>query len=115
MKEPGKNVCLLDEKFYIYRYIRLLQSEDFEELNRLFSHKKTSTHENSDEFHNYSLLVELLTYKHLGKLEECECVINNIQDNPRFKNTVQYAYFLRLAEIYDKRDAAIPKVEKSIK
>lgn len=104
----------LDEKFYIYQYIRLLQSEDFEELDRIFSHKKTGIHENSDEFNNYSLLVELLTYKHLGRLEECQRIIEHIQDNDRIKNTVQYAYFLRLAEIYDRRDAAIPKVEKSI-
>lgn len=104
----------LDEKFYIYQYIRLLQSEDFEELDRMLVHNKKGAIKNSDTFNNYSLLVELLTYKHLGRLEECERIVNHIQDDKHFKNTVQYAYFLRLAEIYDKRDAAIPKVEESV-
>lgn len=104
----------VEEKFYIYQYIKLLQSEDFEELERMFLHKKKGGRENSDEFNNYSLLVELITYKYLGREDHFREVINYIQDNSRFKNTIPYAYFLRLAEIYDKRDSAIPKVEESI-
>lgn len=100
------------EKYNFYLYTKMFQGEEYEELLELiYKNNQLST---SREFQSYSILFEIATRRALNHSEKCSEAVRRAETDKNFQDTVHYAYFLRLAEAYDKRNIAIPKVEQSI-
>lgn len=98
----------LNEKYLFCYYTNLLQKEEYEILLNKIS--ELEDEKLSVEFKYYIALFEIVAYTSLNRKENCQVIIDNLG----ISTQVQHGYFLRLAEAYDKRNVAIPKVEKSI-
>mgnify|MGYP004655749251 CR=1 FL=1 len=101
------------EKYNLYQYIKMFQGEEYELL--LETIEENRKRETTNAFNSYSLLFEIVTYRAMNEIDKYTELVNKTNQNESFKQTIYYGYFLRLAEAYDKRNLAIPKVEKSIK
>lgn len=101
-----------DEKFLFCYYTYLLQKEEYqfllEQIDELKDWKV------SIDFKYYIELFKIVSFVSLNQTEECRKLVNILENDLVFQSTIQYGYFLRLAEAYDKRNIAIPKVEQSI-
>lgn len=98
----------LNEKYLFCYYTNLLQKEEYEFLLNKISELEDD--KLSVEFKYYIALFKIVAYTSLNRKEDCQVIIDNLG----ISTQVQYGYFLRLAEAYDKRNVAIPKVEKSV-
>lgn len=107
------NGDVFSEKYSLYQYIKMFQGEEYENLLELI--KENRRRDCSKEFSSYSLLFEIVTYRAMNNEAKYVELVNATDQNDKFKNTIHYAYYLRLAEAYEKRNLAIPKVEESIR
>ena len=101
-----------NEKYCFYQYTRLFQGEEYEALLELI--KSNYEYKLSETFRTYSILFEIVANRALNNIEHYHKLVDDLTSSKIFNNTVQQAYFFRLAEAYEERDLAIPKVEKSI-
>lgn len=101
-----------EEKFLFYLYTNLLQNEDYVLL--LDHINKLKTDNFSIDFQYYVRLFKLVALIVRNNTKEGKQIIDELEHDSYFQFKKQYGYFLRLAEMYDKRNIAIPKVEKSI-
>lgn len=101
-----------DEKYLFCYFTNLLQKESYKILLEQIEEKNCSFE--SSCFKYYVELFKIVANVSLNCTEECCQIIQALGNDLDFQKTVQYGYFLRLAEAYEKRNIAISKVEKSI-
>lgn len=102
----------IDEKYLYCYFTNLLQREEYQFL--LDKIKETKSFYLNLDFKYYIELFKIVAYASLNQTEQCQEIVNNLENDLVFHETLQYGYFLRLAEAYAKRNIAISKVEKSI-
>lgn len=102
----------LNEKFLFSYYTYLLQKEEYQFL--LYQINEQEELHTSQSFKYYIQLFKIVAFVSLNQTVECRKLVNILEIDSFFSLTAQYGYYLRLAEAYDKRNVAIPKVEKSI-
>lgn len=101
-----------DEKYLFCYYKNLLHREAYKHL--LEETERYKTEEFIIDFKYYIKLFRLVAYASLNRKAEIKRAIEILEGDSDFLEKVPYGYYLRLAEAYDKRNVAIPKVEKSV-
>lgn len=101
-----------DEKYLFCYFTNLLQKEEYSLLLERIKEKEDSFA--NCNFRYYVELFKIVAYVSLNQKAECQKIICALENDKTFRETPQYGYFLRLAEAYEKRNIAIPSVEKSI-
>lgn len=102
----------LSERYYLYQYIKMFQGEEYEDLLELIDSNKQ--HNFSKQFESYGILFEIVVNRAMNNDKKYSQLVFFANNNSNLRESIHYAYFLRLAEAYDKRNIAIPKVEKSV-
>lgn len=102
----------IDEKFLFSYYTYLLQKEEYKFLlEKIDKEKKYVV---STNFKYYIELFKIVAFASLNETNKCKIHVKKLEKDVNSLPPIQYGYFLRLAEAYDKRNIAIPKVKKSI-
>lgn len=101
-----------NEKYLFCYFTYLLQKEEYQFLlDEILTFKEMSV---NTVFKYYVELFKIAALSSLNNIEECQKVVNTLENDLFFQKSIPYGYFLRLAEAYAQRDIAIFKVENSV-
>lgn len=99
---------------FIHKLLYFAANDKHEKVIYLYENMKNSIHSFSRTELNAMLSV-LCSYRYIGRIDECLKLHKHIIKNKVYKNYPEYAYFLRLTNIYLPNKKAIRYSRKSIK